>query len=53
VGWARGVTGERAGSVALTGWVGWFGWLDCLAGLGDGPIDPSPRLMNSMCVCVY
>jgi hypothetical protein len=25
----------------------------CLAGLGDGPIGASPRVMNSTCVYIY
>jgi hypothetical protein len=26
--------------------------VDRLVGLGDGPMSPSPNVMNSMCVCV-
>jgi hypothetical protein len=37
--WARGV-----GSAGSLGW---------LTGLGDGSMGASPRVMNSICVCVY
>jgi hypothetical protein len=37
--WARGV-----GSAGSLGW---------LTGVGDGSMGPSPRVMNSICVCVY
>jgi hypothetical protein len=29
-------------------WVGWRAWLGRLAGLDDGPMSPSPRVMNSI-----
>jgi hypothetical protein len=34
----------RVGSIGSIGW---------LAGLGDGPIDPSPRVMNIVYVYIY
>jgi hypothetical protein len=49
------VTWGARGSILRTrsvarGWAGPIGWL---GGLGDGPIGPSPRVMNSMCVYIY
>jgi hypothetical protein len=33
---------------------GWLSWLvSWLVSPGDGPIDPSRRVMNSIFVCVY
>jgi hypothetical protein len=35
----------------------WHGSVDSIAGWltgpGDGPMGQSPRVMNSVCVCVY
>jgi hypothetical protein len=32
---------------------GWLGWVSWLADPGDGLIDLSPRVMNSMYVYIY
>jgi hypothetical protein len=50
---ARGQSrwGATVGWVACkVGSIGSIGWL---AGLGDGPIDPSPRVMNIVYVYIY
>jgi hypothetical protein len=49
-------TQTHAGVVALGAWGRWcarVGWLVWLAGLGDGPIDPSPKVMNNTHTNIY